>query len=429
MTKKLIESDQTIQNIVEDGLCTGCGTCSGMCPQTAIEMLIDDEKGTYFPNINHNKCTECGICVRVCPGTSVDFRHFNTQIFGKEPEDILIGNYLNFYIGHSTDDEIRYNSTSGGLITQLLIHALENGIIDGALVTKMNNNDPLRPEPFIAKTKEEIINASKSKYCPVPANMILKEILKTDGKFAIVGLPCHIHGVQKAMSINKKLREKIHLTFGIMCSLTRNFFATEYILKKLNINKEDVTKLDYRGKGYFGRFQITLKDGTKTSKPFHEINQWLRTFFTPPRCTLCSDHAAELCDISFGDNWMPEFQNEKVGTSVVILRTKRAETLLNSALESKVIELTSVDRTRLVQSKMDTFLRKKRYITARIAIFNFLGKKTPVYNQHLLKTGLFDYIGALLTYFQIYISQKRYLWWSLNRVAFFLEFVSNLMEK
>jgi len=39
--------------------------------------------------------------------------------------------YLNCYIGHSTDYNIRYNSASGGHVTQLSIFALEVGIIDG----------------------------------------------------------------------------------------------------------------------------------------------------------------------------------------------------------------------------------------------------------------------------------------------------------
>ena len=35
----------------------------------------------------------------------------------------------------------------------------------------MKKDNPLEPEPFIARTREEIIEASKSKYCPVPANI------------------------------------------------------------------------------------------------------------------------------------------------------------------------------------------------------------------------------------------------------------------
>ena len=45
--------------------------------------------------------------------------------------------------------------------------------------------------PLSFRIKEEIISASKSKYCPVPANIVLKEILKDKEceKFAVVWLP------------------------------------------------------------------------------------------------------------------------------------------------------------------------------------------------------------------------------------------------
>ncbi|MGB2728538.1 MAG: coenzyme F420 hydrogenase/dehydrogenase beta subunit N-terminal domain-containing protein [Halobacteriota archaeon] len=206
-------SDETIAQVVKDNLCTGCGTCVALCPEEAIKLTINEKKGIYVPELNEKKCNNCGICYEVCPGHEVDFKALNLEIFGKEPEDVLIGNPLNCYIGHTTDWGIRYNSASGGLVTQLLIFALEEGIIDGALVTRMKKDNPLEPEPFIARTREEIIEASKSKYCPVPANIALVEILESEEgeKFAVVGLPCHIHGIRKAEQINKSLKEKMYV--------------------------------------------------------------------------------------------------------------------------------------------------------------------------------------------------------------------------
>ena len=119
-----------ITQVVKDGLCTGCGTCVALCPNESIKLTINEKKGIYMPELNEEKCNKCGICYEVCPGHGVDSKQLNSEIFGKEPEDVLIGNYLNCYIGHSTDHNIRYNSASGGLITQLLIFALKEKIID-----------------------------------------------------------------------------------------------------------------------------------------------------------------------------------------------------------------------------------------------------------------------------------------------------------
>ena len=155
-------NNKTIAQVVKDELCTGCGTCIALCPKEAIKLTLNEKKGIYVPALNEEQCDNCGICFEVCPGHEVDFKSLNLEIFGKEPGDVLIGNYLNCYIGHATDYDIRYNSASGGLVTQLLIFALDEGVIDGALVTRMKEDNPLEPEPFIARTKEAIIEASKS---------------------------------------------------------------------------------------------------------------------------------------------------------------------------------------------------------------------------------------------------------------------------
>lgn len=405
-------TDETIAQVVKNGLCTGCGTCIALCPEEAIKLTIDEKKGIYVPELNEEKCNNCGICYEICPGHEVDFKQLNLEIFGKEPEDVLIGNYLNGYIGHSTDYDIRYNSASGGLITQLLIFALEEGIIDGALVTRMKKDNPLEPEVFIARTKEEIISASKSKYCPVPSNIALKEILEEDGKFAVVGLPCHIHGIRKAERTNKELKEKIVLHLGILCNHTANFLGTEFLLQKFGVRKEDVKKLDYRGEGWPGGMTIKLKNGSKKFIP--EFDYWgsvFESYFIPTRCTLCSDETCELADISFGDIFSPELLAEdKIGTSAIISRNEIGDQILQNAKSKKKIALKEVSSDKVIQSQERVLYSKKRKINARIFFFRLFGKKVPIYNQELLRPRLSDYFGAIPFYFNLNISSKRYLW-------------------
>ena len=426
-------TDKTISTVVKHDLCTGCGTCIALCPEKAIKLRINEKKGFYVPKINEEKCNNCGICYEVCPGHEVDFKELNLEIFGKEPEDILIGNYLNCYVGHSTDYDIRYNSASGGLVTQLLIFALEEGIIDGALVTRMKKDNPLEPGPFIARTKEEIIEASKSKYCPVPANIALKEILesKEGEKFAVVGLPCHIHGIRKAEQINKKLKEKIVLHIGIVCNHTPTFLATEFILKKMKIKKDDVTKLDYRGEGWPGGMKITTKEGNKIFVPYFSSGYWgivFNSFFFPTRCTLCSDKICELSDVSFADAWMPELmKNDNVGTSLTISRNKIFEEFLNKAALKGKIELKKVSEKVALQSQ--GLYAVKKQLKARVRILRIFGKKIPVYHQDLLNPSFSDYLHALSFYSKNYFLSKRYFWDLISLYRFLLEKASYYKSK
>lgn len=377
------KNTKVIMQIRNNSLCTGCGTCAGVCPTEAITIHLSE--GVYVPEIEEEKCIRCGLCAESCPGYSVDFDGLNSKIFRKQPEDRSLGNYLGCYIGHSNDIGTRYNSASGGIASQLLISALERGIIDGALVVRMKSDRPLETEAFIARTREEILHASKSKYCPVASNEALKQILNENGKFAVVGLPCHIHGIRKAEEICKILKERIVLRIGLMCSHTVNYVGTEFILEKLGIDKTCVKAISYRGNGWPGGMTVTLKDGSNSFIPLFGTwgSYWSifsSYFFTPIRCIMCPDHTAELSDISLGDAWLPELSYDKIGRSIIVTRTKIAEDILSLMSSAKAISVMAVDPTKVKQSQKLLLKFKKDFFGARFSLLRLFGKQTPKFN-------------------------------------------------
>lgn len=413
----------TITSIVESDLCTGCGTCMGVCPNGAIEFCIVD--GLNLPQVQEAKCVSCGLCVKSCPGYMVDFNKLCFSIFGKEYDCGLLGNYLGCYIGHSNDEYIRYNSSSGGMISHLLIFALEEGIIDGVLVVRMKKDKPLEPEPFIARTREQIISASKSKYCPVPVNVALKEIVSHNGKFAVVGLPCHIHGIRKAEAVNKKLREKISLHLGLFCSHTVNFLGTEVLLKKFGIDTRAVSKLEYRGNGWPGNLSITLVN-KQMVRPKHSDyrKEWWNPlfspfFFTPLRCMCCSDLTNELADLSFGDAWLREIlKKDKMGTSVVISRSKIGEEILKRAELKGKITLNKINCEKVVESQWNPLCYKKVGLGSRMSILRSFGRVMPKYCgvKQIVNRSL--YIVSLLQLFDTVVSSRKIALFILKNTPF-----------
>ena len=61
----------TVAEVAEFNLCCGCGTCAGVCPNNAIEIVVSN--GIYVPKVDEEKCKCCGLCLECCPGFSVDF--------------------------------------------------------------------------------------------------------------------------------------------------------------------------------------------------------------------------------------------------------------------------------------------------------------------------------------------------------------------
>jgi coenzyme F420 hydrogenase subunit beta len=384
----------TIAKVVENGLCVGCGTCVGLCPDEAI--TIQKSNGLFLPLIDFTKCSTCGLCIRVCPGYALNFDNLNLFVFKRKPTNAHLGNYLECRVGHATTDS-RYSSSSGGIVTELLIFALESGLIDGALVVKMDKMNPLEPVSFIARTKEDLISASKSKYCPVSLNRGLKQILSEEGKFAVVGLPCHIHGIRKAEAALGCLKTKIVLHVGLMCSHTINFYGTDFILDLFHVRKDDVTALDYRGHGWPGALVIKHKNCSDIEIPY--VGSWhsywpvfSSFFFTPERCLSCPDQVNELADISVGDAWLPEFKHEQCGESVIVTRTSAAEDVFSLAIAKGVISVMPVSPEKIVLSQATPLQFKKTDLGGRLSFFKSLGLATP----HLIPKPLSSHHPIIL---------------------------------
>lgn len=391
------------------GICNGCGTCAGCCPTKAIDMKRI--QGVYAPIVNDSHCNGCKLCIEVCP-VIADFKSLNKLVFGQHPDEIPLGNYINCYVGYSTNPQIRWNSSSGGLTTTLLTFALKNGIIDGAITTKMNKKKPLEPEVTIARSEAEIIESSKSKYCPVCANAEIANVFPKNEKYAIVGLPCHIQGVRKAETVLKKLNSKITLHIGIFCLHNITFKGTDLLIEKIGLQRGEIKRLDYRGEGWPGKVSIKLKNGGTKSLSYPSIWSALfgSFFFTPFPCTLCHDMTSELADISLGDAWLPELKDNKKGISMVITRTERGENILKNAANKGKIKVKQIGKEKVIEAHKLGIYFKKRNLAARLRLLDILrnddaGRR----NLQLLEPKAADYLLAPLPYFNMWMSSNRHL--------------------
>ena len=72
--------------VVDEELCSGCKTCSDLCPFHAISF--DEEK--KVSSINDALCKGCGVCVAACPSGAIAGRHFTTKQLMAEIEGVLV---------------------------------------------------------------------------------------------------------------------------------------------------------------------------------------------------------------------------------------------------------------------------------------------------------------------------------------------------
>jgi len=306
-----------IKRIVQSNLCCGCGACYAICPHDAIDMKIALD-GAYRPFIDLSKCSFCRLCERVCPGVP----------FAQKIMVNGLGSLIRCYVGYSTDSTIRWKASSGGLVTTILLSLLEESVISGAVVVKDNPDDPLRPFMTLVKDEEEIKGAMGSRYCPVEPRFKVKDLIREQGKIAVVGLPCHIQAFRRLEEVVRELRNKVLIHLGLFCGKSPNFYAITYFLRKVaEVYESDIAHISYRGRGWSGKGIIITKHGNSFA---FGLSNWCNfsyyPHFIPIRCAMCYDITNQHADISLGDAW--GLSHDKVGTSVIITRTHIGESII-----------------------------------------------------------------------------------------------------
>jgi coenzyme F420 hydrogenase subunit beta len=297
-------------------------------------------------------------------------------------------------VGHARDEGIRWDAASGGVITALLMAGLKEGLFDGAVVTRMNPESPLEPMPIVATTEEEIRAATGSKYCPVPANLRLREVLDGEGRYAFVGVPCHIHGLRLAQTRLPRLKHKVAVCISLFCGLNMSPVGTRVALRRRGILPEEVAELRYRGDGWPGALRARLRDGQTYREGLYSYFGDSFSAYEMARCYFCSDAFGELADLSCGDAWLTEYvENDNQGTSIVFARSRRGAEIL-AAVGDAVLELAPLPAEKAIQSQRNAILWKKGWLQAKVSLAQLAGKQTPSYEQELPAPGLKDYIAA-----------------------------------
>jgi coenzyme F420 hydrogenase subunit beta len=332
------EDRQDISQVVEDLLCHSCGACRGVCPEDAIRFG-ETVQGLLFPSIDPERCSDCGLCLAVCPGGSL-----GGGLMEMLPEDPFTGTGISSFVGKSTDEKVYSNSQSGGVASELLLHALRSDLISGAVVVRMEPGTRPRPEVSLASTEEEIIDAQRSKYTPVPLLEILGRIREHPGKVAVVGLSCHIHGLLKVCARIPAIREKTAYRIGLACDRSLSGLFIDYLAIKAGFGEDEEKELVFRDKscgGFPGKVRISSPEGRRVILG-RSARRRIRPYLTPPRCHMCFDKMNVLSDVTIADPHGIASADRKNGESVCIARTGPGLALVESAMSAGRVTLREI---------------------------------------------------------------------------------------
>lgn len=307
-----------IDKIITSQQCTGCKMCGDLCPNCAISFKYD-EYGFWMPVVDITKCTKCKLCVSNCPSLSEDNENS--------------GNSVKCYGLLHKDDDIRWQSTSGGFFTSLALWCVKNGGYCAGAIYDDNMN-----VKHILTNKIEGINALRqSKYVQSDTSSIYKEtksLLQKGEKVLFCGTPCQVAALKTYL--HSSYSDLITMDF-ICCGISSPFVYDKYKDWLENKYKSRIIRIWFKNKKE-GWHRIGTEVEFKNGKKYFRIGsreRYMIAFVVDgldmrDSCSFCKYRKVpHNSDFTVGDFWgieklYPELDDNK-GISALIINSQKGQ--------------------------------------------------------------------------------------------------------
>lgn len=340
------------RDIVQTDICCGCSACVVACPHHVIEMedfrpqMRDLTLG--IDNCVHGE-KNCSLCAMACLRLDSHYEEMENSLFGrrrKHPSEPW-GIARSMVLARSKDGGILPKGQDGGVVTALLAWMLETGEIEGACVSKPSAEKPWFDDPFVATSKEELIEAAGSRYTYCSTPLALKDAAERKmKKVAVVGVSCESTAIREmeAEGIRKWTR-MVKFVAGLMCNETFAYepFIFDIVKGRYGVDLERIAKINVKGDVF-----VTLDDGSDIVIPLDECKPYANAW-----CHHCPDFAAEHADISFGGLGM-------TGWTMCLIRTDYGEDVWNRAIDAGIFETRAADQEPHALKVLDGLAKKQR---------------------------------------------------------------------
>lgn len=315
-------------NITDKTKCTGCSACVNICPKNTI-YFEEDIAGYRYPKVNVDNCINCSLCEKVCPIINP------VNVSSNYPEPIIKAAW-------NLDDEIRINSTSGGIFSALADTFIKNG----GYVVAAEYTDDFSIEHTIISDSNNIKKLRQSKYAQSDLLDIfvkIKELLTNNEKVMFVGSPCQAAGLKNYL---KRDFDNLFIVDFICRGIISQKIYKNYLASVEKHTKLKVKQVHFKNKDFgWNRFstKISLDSGEKYHKDRYNdeymVGYLKYNLYLRPCCHDCKFKSLpRVSDITLGDFWgignqCESLDNDK-GTSVVIINSQKGESHFDMISES-----------------------------------------------------------------------------------------------
>jgi len=366
-----MRSVKRIYDVPDWGLCTGCGACAYFCNKGAVSLENIECVGIR-PIFKRDICAECDGCLEICPGIRVELGNGCTNIPLKS--DLLIGNSVDIWEGFAADSELRFQASSGGLLSALSLYCLDKEDIGFILHTGTDGAKPWVNKTVQSRSRSDLLGRCGSRYAPSSPCDSLRLIEESDKPCVFIGKPCDVAAIAQLRKLRPRLDANLALVMTFFCAGTPSTKGTLELLDVLAIGPNAVEAIHYRGSGWPGDFRVELKSNENIKSLSYESSWGFLQKYRCFRCHLCPDGMGELADLSCGDAWH-RLGEEQEGISLVLVRTDRGQEILRRAMECGYLSLVRSSASDVISAQ--GLAQRRREIFGRLLAMKALLIPTP----------------------------------------------------
>jgi len=372
------ESEELVSTVIKNDYCIGCGVCT-VVNDSPFRVRFN-QYGNIVAYADKDPAQSNAKVLDVCPfsGKSLNEDQLGELFFPNiVKSDPWIGKYLKCYAGYVRENNFRKEGSSGGIGKWLGYTLLKEGKVDYLVqVVSNQSKDPSAPlfDYHIVSDPAEVIRGSRSAYYPVTLAEVLRIIKNKKAKYAVTGIPCFIKALRLLSLKDEVIKERIKYTIGIICGGMKSANQAKMIGWQLGVKPENLVAIEFRRKyedrpASYKIYQVwSNKDNIERFRDSYDIfaTDWGAGYFKPNACDYCDDVVNETADISIGDAWLPQFERDPQGTSLLILRNTELLEIINKYNNKEVLHLSELTADDVAKAQAGGFRHRREGLSFRI---------------------------------------------------------------
>lgn len=367
----------SLSEIVENGLCIGCGLCRSIAGASAIDMVMTPE-GRERPVARQalDKSTLIRINA-ICPGTRIAGPP-QAQMSKAALTDPVWGPAERLVLGSAGDPTARFVGSGGGVLTALGQFLLSSGRVKFVLHVAASRSMPMRTERRLSFDAASVLESAGSRYGPAAPLVDFSEILDRGEPFALIAKPCDITAVRNLARHDRRVDEHMRYALAFVCGGASDLTKSEQVLQRFGLTEDELALFRYRGHGNPGPNRIETKDGRAFQISYRQLWEDEDKWMIQPRCKICPDAIGQVADIAVSDAWLnggPAAEDEPLNG--IVVRTRRGLELFDAAVAAGALEIKRETDIAEISELQSHQVRKRRAVWARLKGMATAGKPVP----------------------------------------------------